>query len=179
MNNLKNFTLILIFIILISTLSLSGLIAQEITKTDYDVYLYQGKIHTFKELGPVLEDNQHAYRKYASALRIRKRARTNGLIAAGSAGVGVLAIIINPSTDQYCDLFCLSPGQGIFLVTVLGITPVFTTISLIQKIGESAKRKKAIKLFNQGVPIGYHDNTPSPELYLGQTQNGIGMILNF
>lgn len=175
MCGIKNFS-ITIFLSLAFTI---GLKAQTLTQQG-SKYILDGKAYAFEELGPILNDNPLASDDYTSALRKKRTAKNNGIISLSTLGAGLIALGIDPDHEGPCTtgLFCTSTGQDIFIVGVIA-SATFGTIGIIKKIGEKAKRKNAIKYYNEGLPLGYQDPAPVKEIYLGQTQNGLGMILNF
>ena len=166
------------FTIILSLVFKIVVMAQSITKQG-SKYLHSNDVYTFEELGPILEYNPEAYKNYTKALRKRKTAKINGIISLSALGTGLIAYGIDPDAEGGCDSFiCTSTGQDILGFGVIA-SVTFGAIAIVKKIGEKNKRKKAIRLYNEGVPIGYHNTAPLKELHLGQTQNGIGMVLNF
>ena len=174
MNNLQKFFTILI----VSVVFLSGLAAQKITQKGI-VYFHEDQWYSFEELGPLLKDQSEAYYYYHKSLKQRRKAKINGLIASGAIVTGVVAIAIDPDVETTNCFLCLSTGQSIALIGWLGVTPIFGTIGIIKKIREVNSRKKAINSYNEGLNHGYKDKASEMELHIGQTQNGLGVILNF
>ena len=167
MNHLINFSLIII----LGLSFICGLSAQKITK--FGPKYFFSDAYTFEELGPLMKDDPLALIEYNAALEKGKKAKINGLVSISLLAGGVADLVIDPD-----GLFCPRPSSFIFLVGAAGFA-ILGSVGIVQKIGEQQKKKKAIQYYNEGLPIGYLNQTPSKELYIGQTQNGAGLVLNF
>ena len=165
MNLQKFFTILIVSVVL-----LSGLAAQKITKKG-DFYFHEDQWYSFEELGTLLKDQSEAYYYYHKSLKQRRKAKINGLIASVAIATGVVAFVIDPDETS------ITPA--IAFIAWIGVTPIFGTIGIIKKIREVNSRKKAINSYNEGLNLGYKDKAPEMELYIGQTQNGVGLVLNF
>lgn len=171
-----------LLILFLATVSVGLAQGQYITKHDGKLhYEVQGQdgIFNYTEMGSIFNTNEKAYSYYSKSLRNRKTAKRWGHITLGAMGAGALALAVNPRSDEYCDFICFTPGQAIFLITWVVITPITGTVSFSHKLGEMRKRKKAIKLMN-GQPstdFGYSEEVLELNTEIGV--NGIGITLNF
>ncbi|MDA8693375.1 hypothetical protein N9L92_04870 [Saprospiraceae bacterium] len=170
-------------ILIISTFTLGAiqLSAQKISKADYNIFSSDNNLYQFQDMEDVFVRDFNSYQVYRSALVSRKKANIYGIVSLSTIAVGGLSILIDPSPDpnMYCDLFCVSTGVVIGVISFVLVLPAVATVGLVQRLTYNTKKNKAIKLFNNSQDIGHISNPEQWNLEVGGGQYGYGLVLNF
>ncbi|MDF1694504.1 MAG: hypothetical protein P1U56_01645 [Saprospiraceae bacterium] len=140
-------------------------------------YFYKGKGYKYKDLTPIYRQHEPAYKIYMEGVDLRKKASRNGLNGLYLIGGGALTVLVGSSVaDSNLDI---SPnGYAAFgTIAVLG-GYIIEIIALTQRFKGDSKLRNAVDVFNFGV-IEKHGYKQETSLLLGQTSNGIGLVLSF
>ncbi|MFT6807398.1 MAG: hypothetical protein ACJA01_000618 [Saprospiraceae bacterium] len=161
-----------------------GILPREVVsqKTLYNIFktiAYDGKRMDYREAGGVFMKVPQSLSLYERSLQQSKSDKTTGKITAGFGIGGLLLIVIDNDIGLYNEsVFPLSPGDRIGALMILLGMSIRVVTSLINQGKAKRSRLRAIEVFHENQPIGYHD-APSVELSIAGTSNGIGLVLNF
>ena len=148
---MKNLRIIFAISIIFSTSSLS---AQYIEKDGLgNKYNYLGTDYRFKQMEEIFSADPQLKKMYDSVIRVEKVADITAKSALGVIAFGLVAALADPSSNRDCDLFCLSVGQAILLVSWFIVVPTLATVSLGYKFSSAFKRRKLVAKFNNNVYI--------------------------
>ena len=168
------------FTLLIFILASQGIKGQEIMETKIRPYEYKyGDLYySYEALGEVLKSNPYAYAEYARSLRKRKTSRVLFSIA---SGIGVATIILaETASDSVCNFICESAAY--YALGTLTFTPILYVATSIS-ISTRDHKRRSIKIFNDGLfdmeEIDKYKHHSGWSMHIGQSQNGIGFVVQF
>jgi len=176
-----------IYIILLLVVVLcNSTFAQKITKEEGkgQHYSLNNVTYHFDDMEEIFDIGKGLDRTYLSARKSEKNADSFGYLTFSVMAIGTLAIAVDPRPPKhmYCDLFCVSTGVKVGLVSWLFIVPITGTIALSAKFKANKKRNRLINIYNQYVAdkkdLGQNNKT-SILLRAGITSTGLGISLTF
>ena len=165
------------FILLMSCLShcVSG---QEIIKTHRDglyEYYHEDLYYSYKELRGLMQTNDEALKMHIKA----KRAKVTSNILYATSATSALAfflIAINPNCVDLC------PPVVFFGGLILVSAPILLA-DIGARISYRVRKKKSVQLFNDGLKdmglIDKLENNSVLKMHIGQTPNGLGVLMEF
>ena len=160
------------FILLMSCLShcLSG---QEIIKTHRDglyEYYHEDLYYSYKELRGLMQTNDEALKMHIKA----KRAKVTSNILYGTSATSALALFLG--CLDLCPTFVFVGGL------ILVSAPIFLA-GIGARISYRVRKKKSVQLFNDGLKdmglIDKLENNSVLKMHIGQTPNGLGVLMEF
>ena len=168
-----------IFLPFISLFIATSAIAQDykIQRLSKENIYYNGQQIPFLKAENIFEAVPKAYHEYRRAKRSINSSKVLGYTTIGLIVGGITAIAVDNVGDEYCDTICFTLGDGIGVIAI-GVAEIVGTTALLINGGGIRRQRRAISYYNDHFKDqSYYE--PTPELYFGVTQNGIGFYLNF
>ena len=179
MKNVIKLLSILSFLFIIQ--NVNGQTSLELISSQKGMYHYDGQYYWIKQLGPILESNPKALSMHKKFIRNRRLHRSLTLI---SSAVLVRWAIWNRKRIRCSDpnVTCYDPQiiTQIYNDLLSGLILTVTTVAIVGTgVPVYIKKKKTIKIYNEGVSSSMETGSIPPHLYFKTTNNGVGFVLNF
>ena len=167
-----------IFTLLIFILISQGIKSQEIMEAESGLheYKYGDLYYRYEELGEVLKSNSYAYANYERSLSERKTSR---ILFITAGGVGLTTVIFavhlrNRGYPRFSDV--------IYAMGTVTFIPIFS-IAIAKNFNTKVHKRLSISIFNDGLfdmgEIDKYKHHSGWSMHFGQSQNGIGFVVQF
>ena len=145
------------------------------------MYLYDGQHYWIKQLRPILASNREALWMHKKLIRNR---RVHRVLTLGSSAAIVRWAIWNSKRVRCSDpnVTCHDPQviTQLYNDFISGIVLTVTTVAIVGSgIPLYIKKKKVIKIYNEGVTASMKTGSIPLHLNFKTTNNGVGLVLNF
>ena len=140
-------------------------------------FSYQGKIYSQKEIGAIFQRKEEANEVFKASVSIYKKANIAGVTSLGLIGIGIGGVV-HEYIFATCSFATTCPKVAIVAIGLIGGC-VAGSAGIAMKMDANSKMRNSVRLFNEDLDAMGRIGKYPLELNIGNTQNGVGMVLRF